>query len=59
MVQWKPSSSMRTDRWTDMKKLVVVFRNFMHVPTNKIVCLINKIMVGLYAFTFDPYILNQ
>jgi hypothetical protein len=57
--QWEPSSSMRTDKRTDMKKLVVVFRNFLHMHTNKTVCLINKIMAGLYAVTFDPYIVNQ
>jgi len=58
-VQWEPSSSTRTDRRTDMKKLVVVFRNFLHMPTNKTVCLIDKITADLYTFTFDPYIVNQ
>jgi hypothetical protein len=58
-VQWEPSSSMRTDRWADMEMLVVVFHNFMHAPTNKTVCLINRITAGLYTFTFDPYIVNK
>jgi hypothetical protein len=27
-VQWEPRCSMRTERWTDMTKLIVAFRNF-------------------------------
>ena len=27
-IQWEPSCSMRTDRRTDIKKLIVAFRNF-------------------------------
>jgi len=31
-VQWEPSCCMRTDRWTDVTKLIVAFRNFASVP---------------------------
>ena len=33
-IQWEPSCSMRTDRRTDMTKLIVLFRNFVNAPTN-------------------------
>jgi hypothetical protein len=29
---WKPSCSMRTDKRTDMTKLIVAFRNFAKAP---------------------------
>jgi hypothetical protein len=32
--QWEPSCSMRTDRRTDMTKLIVAFRNFAQAPKN-------------------------
>jgi hypothetical protein len=32
-VQWEPSCSMRTDGQTDMKMLIVTFRNFVKAPT--------------------------
>jgi hypothetical protein len=31
-VQWEPSCSMRTDRRTDMAKLIVAFLNFVNAP---------------------------
>jgi hypothetical protein len=31
-VQWEPSCSMRTDKQTDMTKLIVAFRNFAKAP---------------------------
>jgi Fe-S-cluster formation regulator IscX/YfhJ len=33
-MQWEPSCSLRTDRQTDMKKLIVAFRNFADAPKN-------------------------
>ena len=33
-VQWEPSCSMRTDRRTDMAKLIVAFPNFANAPKN-------------------------
>jgi hypothetical protein len=33
LVQWEPSS-MRTDRRTDMTKLIFAFRNFANAPKN-------------------------
>ena len=32
-VQWEYSYSMRTDRRTNMTKLIVAFRNLAHAPT--------------------------
>ena len=34
-VQWEPSCSMRTDRQTDMTKLIVTFCNFGNVPKSE------------------------
>ena len=31
-VEWQPSCSVRTDRHTDVMKLIVAFRNFANVP---------------------------
>ena len=31
-VQWEPNCSMRTDRRTDMTKLIVAFRSFAKTP---------------------------
>ena len=31
-IQWKPHCSMRTDRQTDMTKITVAFRSFIHAP---------------------------
>jgi len=31
---WERSCSMRTDRQTDMVKLIVAFHNFVYVPKN-------------------------
>ena len=31
-VEWEPSCSVRTDRRTDMTKLIVAFRNFVKAP---------------------------
>ena len=31
-VQWEPSCSMRTDRWTDITKLIVYLRSFAKAP---------------------------
>ena len=33
--QWEPTCSMRTDRRTDMKKLIVAFRNFVGASKNR------------------------
>jgi hypothetical protein len=33
-VQWEPSCSMRTDRQTEMTKLIFAFRNFAKAPKN-------------------------
>jgi hypothetical protein len=33
-VQWEPSCSMRTDRRTDLTKLIVAFRSFVNAPKN-------------------------
>jgi len=33
-VQWELSCYMGTDRWTDMTKLIVAFRNFANAPRN-------------------------
>ena len=33
-VQWEPNSSMRTDRRTDVKKLIVGFCSFVNTPKN-------------------------
>jgi len=33
-VQWELSCSMRTDRRTDMTKLIAAFRNFANAPKN-------------------------
>ena len=30
--QWEMSHSMQTDRWTDMMKVKVAFRNFTNAP---------------------------
>ena len=35
-IQWEPSCSMRSDRRTDMTKLIVAFRNFVNAPKNGI-----------------------
>jgi hypothetical protein len=37
-VQRKPSCSMRTDRRTNMKKLIVAFRNFANAPKTGLLC---------------------
>jgi hypothetical protein len=36
-VKWEPSCFMRTDRRTDMTKLIVAFRNFANAPKNSTV----------------------
>jgi hypothetical protein len=36
-IQWEASCSMRTDRRTDMTKLIVAFRNFAKVPKESFV----------------------
>jgi hypothetical protein len=33
-VYWEPSCSMRADGQTDMRKLIVAFRNFANAPKN-------------------------
>ena len=33
-VQWEQSCSMRTDRRTNMTKLIIAFRNFVNAPEN-------------------------
>ena len=35
-VQWEPSCSIWTDRRTDMRKLIVVFRNFANASKNDV-----------------------
>jgi hypothetical protein len=33
-IEWELSCSMRTDRWTDMAKLIFTFRDFANAPKN-------------------------
>jgi hypothetical protein len=47
-VQWEPSCSMRTGRWTDMTKLTFAFRNYENAPTK------HNPTVGLRTTDINP-----
>jgi hypothetical protein len=53
-VQWKPSRSRRMDRWTDMTKLMVAFRNFANAPKNDVVSVAKMWKWGFF-FYFQEY----
>jgi hypothetical protein len=42
-MQWEPSCSMRTDRQTDMTKLIVAVRNFANAPENEVIAVSHEI----------------
>jgi len=45
-VRWEPSSSMQTDRWTDVMELIVDFHNFANTPKNVPLSFCEHIILG-------------
>jgi hypothetical protein len=53
-VQWEPSCSMRTDRWTGMTKLIVAVHNFVKAPINTVFCELPCLLLWRWRQPFFP-----